>query len=793
MRALDRKLLREFWQLRGQVLAISLVIIGGIGMMVMALTNYHALHTTRALFYGEYRFADVFAQLKRAPLTLLEPVHAIQGVRTAQARVVAAVTLEVPGYDEPVNGQMVSLPGLEDSGFGGGLNQLFMREGALPVADDEVAVGEAFAEAHGLHSGDELIAVLNGRRQVLRISGVGLSPEFIYQIRPGDVFPDFERFGVLWMNREPLATAFDLDGAFNGLAVALTREAREQDVIDELDRLLAPYGGIGAHGRDLQMSHRFLDEELEQLLVMTRMFTGIFLGVSAFLLNVVIGRLIGSQRESIAILKAFGYSNWDVSVHYARLVLLIVGVGVVPGVALGAWMGRGMANLYMAFYRFPFLEWSLPPVVFALAVAFALGAAVLGTAGGLRRAFRLPPAEAMRPEAPVVFGRTLNERLAQWLGIGALLDATARMVVRNLERRPLRSLLSVLGIGLAIGIMVMAGFQSSAIEEMVNVQFGFAQRDDLAVMFVEPTSWRAAEELAALPGVRAVEPFRSAAVRIRHGHREYRTSLQGLDSGGDLKRVLDADLRPVDPPLQGVMLTDYLAGMLKIRPGDELEIEFLEGHRRTVAVPVAGVVSEYLGVGVYAQRTTVNRLLDEGEAISGAWLALQPGTRLAVVRELRQRPRVASITDRSAMVQSFRDTMAESILTFTFISTLLAGSIAVGVVYNSARITLAERGRELASLRVLGYTRAEVRALLLGELGTLTFLALLPGFALGYGMGALLVWGFQSDLYRIPLVIPPSGFAFAGLVVVAATVLSAALVRRRLDRLDLVAVLKSRE
>jgi putative ABC transport system permease protein len=793
VRALDRKLLREFWQLRGQVLAISLVIIGGIGMMVMALTNYHALDTTRALFYSEYRFADVFAQLKRAPLTLLEPVHAIPGVRAAQARVVSAVTLEVPGYDEPVNGQMVSLPGLEDSGFGGGLNRLFMREGTLPVADDEVAVGEAFAEAHGLRSGDELIAVLNGRRQVLRISGVGLSPEFIYQIRPGDVFPDFERFGVLWMNREPLATAFDLDGAFNDLTVALTREAREQDVIDALDRLLAPYGGIGAHGRDLQMSHRFLDEELEQLLVMTRMFTGIFLGVSAFLLNVVIGRLIGSQRESIAILKAFGYGNWDVSVHYAKLVLLVVGVGVVPGVALGAWMGRGMANLYMTFYRFPFLEWSLPPAVFVLAVAFALGAAALGTAGGLHRAFRLPPAEAMRPEAPAVFGRTLNERLAERLGVGALLDPTARMVVRNLERRPLRSLLSVLGIGLAIGIMVMAGFQSSAIEEMVNVQFGFAQRDDLAVTFVEPTSWRAAEELAALPGVRAVEPFRSAAVRLRHGHREYRSSLQGLDPGGDLKRVLDADLRPVDPPPQGVMLTDYLAGMLEIRPGEVLEIEFLEGQRRTVAVQVAGVVSEYLGVGVYAQRTTVNRLLNEGDAISGAWLALQPGARLAVVRELRQRPRVASITDRSAMVQSFRDTMAESILTFTFISTLLAGSIAVGVVYNSARITLAERGRELASLRVLGYTRAEVRALLLGELGTLTFLALLPGFALGYGMGALLVWGFQSDLYRIPLVIPPSGFAFAGLVVVVATVLSAALVRRRLDRLDLVAVLKSRE
>jgi putative ABC transport system permease protein len=785
VRAIHRKLWRDLAQLRGQVLAIALVMVGGIGMMVMALTNYQALSNTRALFYGEYRFAEVFAQVKRAPLPLLAAVRAVPGVREAETRVVAAVNLEVAGFDEPVTGQIVSLPGPDDPG----LNRLYLRAGRLPAADHEVVIGEAFAEAHDLKPGDELVAVLNGRRQVLTVSGVGLSPEFIYQIRPGDVFPDFARFGVLWMAREPLAQAFDLDGAFNDLSLMLTREAREEDVIDALDALLSPYGGTGAYGRELQLSHRFLEEELQGLQVMSRMFTIIFLGVSAFLLNVVIGRLVSAQREQIAVLKAFGYSRWEVSVHYGQLVVLMVSVGILPGLALGAWMGRGMARLYMSFYRFPFLEWSLPPAVLAAACAFALGAAALGTAGGLRRAFRLSPAEAMRPEAPPVFRRTLTERL----GLGALLDPAARMILRNLERRPLRSMLSIVGIGLAVGILVMARFQAGSIDYMIDVQFGFAQRDDLMVSFTEPTSARAAQELAALPGVRRVEPFRAAAVRLHAGHRNYRTALQGLPPQADLKRVLDQDLQPIAPPADGIMLTDYLADLLHVRPGDVLEVEFLEGHRRTLRVPLAGVVSEYLGVGAYAERATVNRLLSEGEALSGAWLSVAPAARADVLRALRERPRVGAVTDRLGMIESFRDTMAQNILIFTLISTLMAASIAVGVVYNTARITLAERGRELASLRVLGYTRNEVRALLFGELATLSFFALLPGFALGYGMAALLVTGFQSDLYRIALVFTPAGFAIAGLVVLAATLVSGLLVRRRLDRLDLVAVLKTKE
>lgn len=785
MKALNLKLWRDFWQLRGQSLAIALVVVGGIATLVMAMTNHRALADTRARFYDDYRFAQVFAPLKRAPLALLPELRALPGVQEVQTRIVASVNVAVPGYDGAVTAQAVSLPVPGDAT----LNRLYLRAGRMPQRPHETLVSEAFAQAHGLVPGETLSAVVNGRQQALVISGVGLSPEFIYQIRPGDLFPDFERFALLWLPRETLARALDLDGAFNDVTVRIAPGAREADVVDALDRLLQPYGGRGAYDRRQQLSHRFLDEELKQLQTMTRLFSSIFLGVAAFLLNVVIGRVIGTQREQIAVLKAFGYSRWAIAWHYGQLVLLMVFLGVVPGIGLGAWMGMGMAGIYQDFFRFPFLEWSLGLDVVALACAFALFAAVLGTASGLRRAFALAPAEAMRPEAPPVYRRTLLERA----GATRWLDAAARMVLRGLERRPLRSLLSVVGMGLAGGIMVMSHLQGDAIDEMLAVQFGLAQRDDLAVTLVEPSPWRAIQELQALPGVLAVEPLRASAVRLRHGHRSEVAALQGLPAQPDLKRVLDAALQPVVPPPEGLLLTDYLARQLGVRPGHMLEVDFLDGRRERLTLPVAATVTEYLGVGAYARLDWINRLRQEGDVVTGAWLRVAPHAKADIIATLRERPRVAAVGDRAASIRSFRDTMAQNILTFTWVVTLMAASIAAGVVYNAARITLAERARDLASLRILGYTRAEVRGLLLGELGTLTLAALLPAFAFGWGLSALLLWSMQSDLYRIPLVLPPSSFAFAGAVLLTAAALSSWRVLRRLDRLDLVAVLKTRE
>jgi putative ABC transport system permease protein len=785
--ALTRKLLRDLWRMRGQTLAIAVVVAGGVATLVMALTSLDSLVLTRDAYYRDDRFAHVFASLERAPEALRSSLEAIPGVQQVETRVVAGANLDVPDFADPVTGALLSLP----DGRNAELNRLFVRAGRLPEAgrDREVVVHEAFAQAHGLGPGSRLAAVLNGRQRQLEVVGVVLSPEYIYQLKPGDLFPDFARHGILWMNRPALAAAYDLDGAFNDVVLTLTRDARPRDVIEHVDALLAPAGGLGAIEREDQLSHRYLDAELDQLRTMATVFPTIFLGVAAFLLNVVLTRLIGTQREQIAILKAFGYGDVRIGLHYAQLVLVIVGLGLALGTALGVGLGQALAELYRSFFRFPYLEYQLTPRVILLGGLVTVVAALAGTVTAVRRAVRLPPAEAMRPESPPVFHRTVIERL----GLERLVSPSARIVLRNLERRPLRAGLSVLGIAFACGILMVGRFQEGAIAHLIAVQFGLAQRDDLSVTFVEPTSRRVLHELEALPGVYRAEPSRTAPVVLRRGHRSQRTAIQGLPAGGDLRRLLDETLAVVTLPAEGLVLDDFLAERLAARPGDRVTVDILEGRRERRDVVVAAVVREFTGMAAYMEIEALNRLLREGPAVSGAALGVDPGARAQVVAALKGAPRVAGITDRQAAVQSFYDSMADIVLTFAFFSTLLAGSIAFGVVYNNARIALAERSRELATLRVLGFSRADVTAILLGELALLTAAAIPLGFVVGLALIAYIAHGVASDLYRIPVVVAPGVFAFAALAIAVASALSALVVARRLARLDLVGVLKTRE
>ncbi|MCU0811252.1 MAG: FtsX-like permease family protein [Thiobacillaceae bacterium] len=778
MRALDRKLLRDLWHLRGQVLAIAAVIMGGVATMVMSLSTYDSLTSTRDRFYSEYRFAEVFASLKRAPQPVAERLAALPGVERVETRVRAGVKLEVAGFTDPITGLLLSLPDLGEPL----LNALHIRRGRMvqPWTTDEVVLSDTFADAHGFQPGDTLAAIINGKRKQLTVVGVAVSPEYVYQIAPGSM-----------LGRNALAAAYDMEGAFNQVSLTLAHGAHQQEVIDRVDAVLGPHGGTGAYGREDQFSNRFLSEELKQLQTTATVFPAIFLGVAAFLLNVVLSRLIALQRDQIAILKAFGYSYLAIGTHYVKLVLLMTILGVAGGVALGAWFGQGLSSVYMeTTFRFPYLDYRLDAGVILVALGISAFAAVSGTLFSVARAVRLPPAEGMRPEMPVAYRTTLVERI----GLQRWFAAPTRMILRHIERRPLKSLLTILGIACACGLMMVGNYQKGAIDFMVDVQFKQAAREDLALTFIEPTSGRALHELAALPGVDFVEGFRDVPAILRFGQYQHRAALFGIQPQGQLHRSLDRKLQPVDLPPGGVVLTDHLANeILHVKPGDMLTVEVLEGRRPVLQVPVLGITKQYLGVSAYMQQDSLNALMREGNTASGAYLAVQPGMETELYARLHQRPRVLGMVANKSAIQSFYATIGEFILFYNLVSTVLAGAIGFGVVYNSARIALSERGRELASLRVLGFTRGEIAYILLGELALLTLAAIPVGFLVGVGLVGILVIAFQNELYRLPLLLTPENYAMGAAVVIVSALLSGLLLWLRLGRLDLVAVLKTRE
>ncbi|MBZ0137311.1 MAG: ABC transporter permease [Planctomycetes bacterium] len=787
MRAINKKMFRDLWHMRGQALAILLIISSGVALLVTMLSVVASLQMVRDEYYAEYRLADVFANCKRAPDGVAERIREIDGVDVVETRVVVGVTLDLPGVEQPAVGQIVSIPDGEQPR----LNSLYLHEGRLPQegSEGEVVAMHNFAKANAFELGDKIDAIINGRLKALTIVGIGLSPEYVYAIQPGGLYPDDRLYGVMWMNETDLSAAYDMDGAFNDVVLTLQPGASEGDVIRQLDMILEPYGGRGAIPRADQQSYWFLETELSGLEEMGPMIAVIFLGVAAFLLNVVVSRLVKTQREQIAALKAFGYSNTDIAIHFGQLVGIIVLAGGVAGTAAGWGLGSMMIPLYAEYFQFPELRFYMPPwvpVAGVLTTAIAVG---IGTLSAVGRAASLPPAEAMRPETPPTFRKTLIERI----GLQRFLAQPTRMILRNLERRPFQAALSVLGISFGVALMFLMYAMFGVMDYVVDLQQNVMHREDVEVTFHEPRSRDALHEVESLPGVLYAEPFRSVGVRLRFRHRDRILAIRGIPDDSKLERVLDQDLQPITVPDDGILISKALAESMHLAAGDMVTLEALEGARPVREVKVSGLVDDFFGVSAFMELGALNRLMRDGDVLNSVKLTIGSDAETALFEELRARPGVASAATKGNMIEAMEEQIDEYLLVMIGMGMFFAGIIAFGVVYNTARISVSERSRELASLRVLGLTRGEISYILLGELAILTVLALPVGFLIGYGLLFLFMDSVNSEVMRFPVMVDRMSFALSATAVIAAAMASGLVVRRKLDNLDLVEVLKTRE
>ena len=799
MTALDCKLLRDLRLMRSQVLTIALVVASGVGGFITSLSAVDSLALARDRFYASGHFADVFASVKRAPNALVATLLATPGVADVQTTIEQVVRVELPGVADPVLGQLIGV----DSRFPARMNRVTLRDGrgleqgaqdtqgsqGIRLSEQAIPalVSAAFADARGLRPGARISALINGKRRTLQITGIALSPEFIFAGLQG--VPDLRGFGVFWVPRDTLAAAYDMNGAFNRVAVKLAPGASENAVLDALSAQLTRYGGREAHGRKDQASHAILDSEIKQQRVLGTLLPSIFLGVAAFLLNVVVSRLVATQREQIAALKALGYPNLTIGVHYLKLVLVIVALGLVLGAVLGDVLGRQFVHLYAQSFQFPNFDHRMAPWLLVVGFGITLTTAVLGTLNAILATVRLAPAEAMRPQAPGHYRRTLVERL----GITRISPAM-RMILRNMERWPLRTALSTGGVAASVAIVVMGNFFSDAIDYIVDAQFNVALRSDVVVWMPEAADDSARHELARLPGVTMVESGRDVAVRFINGHLSQRGAIQGLAQHAELRRIVDIDKR-VASQLNGtgLVMTDRLADKLNLRVGQTVRVEVLEGRQRTVDVPLTATVRDMMGLNAYMERRALNRLLQEGDLSTQFALAIERGREPELLQATKQMPRVIGAFSKATVLRNMQEVSARNIRIMSTVLTLFATVIAVGVVYNNARIALAERTWELASLRVLGFTRAEVSGLLLGEMAIGIAVALPLGMAMGYGVVQLVSRLVASDQFLFPVEIRPSTYAWSAMVVLAAAAASALVVRRRIDGLDMVAALKTRE
>jgi putative ABC transport system permease protein len=785
--ALDRKLLRDLWRMRGQALAIALVLAAATATFVLSAGVHGSLTETRDSYYARNHFADIFAEMTRAPRSVVARIADIPGVQHAEGSIVQYATLDFPHRSEPVRALLASI----DEEGRSRINRVTLREGRLPRKGEpnEIIADEAFMSANDLALGNAIDALIYGTRQRLTIVGVGLAPNYIYALPPGDLMPDDRRFGIFWMGREALEAATDRTEAINTLAVTLRRGASEVDVIRRIDGILEPYGGTGAYGREDHMSHAFLDSELTQLEAMTTVIPPVFLVVAVFLVFIVLGRMIRTERTQIGLLKAFGYSDFAVGWHYLKFALAIAVLATILGTISGAWMGRAMTGLYAEYYRFPVLTYRISPAVFLGAAALSLGATALGAIGGMRKVVGLSPAVAMSTPPPPVYRRGLVERLGQKAGFTTI----GHMIVRHIARWPGRSAITVFGVALSAGLLFATLQFLDSSRTMIDSFFLRGQRQDLTVTFIEPRNEHAIRALRQIPGVLHVEPTRAVAAKLANGNRVERTALESAQPNSRLTARIDADGSEIELPPAGLMLSRQLANQLGVEAGDRVHVELLGGRRTETSLPVARIVDEFIGARAYAAEATLQSLVRDGSMASAALVKIDPAAREAILEKLKDMPIVLGVTERDASVRLFEEMIEDNIYTMLFFYIFFASAIAVGVVYNSARILFAEREHELATLRVLGFYRSEVGTVLIGELALLIAASVIPGSLIGYWLAQLMTEMFSSDLFRLPFAPSRASFGWSIAIVMAASTATAFLVALRVLRLDLVEVLKAHD
>lgn len=788
MSVLNQKLKRDLWKLRGQVLAVALVIGSGVATLVMALSTVEALQDTTEAYYQRYRFAEVFAFVTRAPKRLEHQIANIPGVQTVQTRISRYANIDVPNFAEPVIGQVMSIPDNTKPL----LNQLVLRQGnwITPGRVDEVIVSEPFAEAHKLSLGEQIAIILNGHKRQFRIVGVALSPEFIYSIGPGALMPDDKRFGVMWLSYDALAAAYDLEESFNYLTLTLARNAPTEAILNQVDALLEPYGGVSANTRKDQISNWFVMNEIEQQKSMATILPTIFIIVAAFLSNMVLSRLIATERTEIGLLKAFGYSSVQIAWHYSKMVLAICVLGVAIGSLLGMYFGRLNTEMYAELFRFPLLIYRPSPDSFVIGSAISVTAAMLGALSAVKNAVTLPPAEAMIPPSPGIYHQSFlsTSRLTRWL------DQPTRIALRQIGRWPLRSFLTSAGIAMATGLIIMTLQWDDSLSHLKRVYFYEAQRQNIMIGVVEPQPIRAIHDFTQLPGVLKAEPLRIISADLKVGTITHRGAITGIQPDSTLQPIYDDVKRQsLKVPDSGLMMASRLARKLNIKQGDEVWIEILEGRRPEFSMPVVGIFDAYIGLPTYMNLGSLNRLMYERPSFKYANLLVDPHYQQALYKELKNTPEIGAVMLKKSALDSFDQQVIEHLMVFISMFTSLAVVLVFGVTYNSTRIALSERGRELATLRVLGFSRGEISYVLLGEVMFL----ILMGLPMGCLFGRFLVWSmarsFDTEMFRIPLVIEASTYGYAIIWVLLAAAVSAALVRKRVDKLDLIRVLKTRE
>ncbi len=783
-----RKMLRDLRENKTAYIACTIVI--AIGLMVFTSMSIviDNLNNAKNEFYDTYHFADVFIKVKSIPHTQVKQLKNIEGVDRVQGRLVRDVRVLKENSDKNIYLRLVSVDLKEEEPLNG-VHQL----AGFPLTSGEknIWIGSKFFEANSLTMGHELFVLVDGKKMKLTVVGTGQSPEFVYAMQNvQNLFPDPEAFDIAYMPYEDMEVLFANSGMVNDIVLTLQPGYTLKDIENKLEDRLKKYGLASMVEQKDQLSNVMLTEEFKQLESTVRSVPILFLLIAALILYIMLKRLVEQQRGQIGTLKAFGYGQKEILIHYLSYGGLIGFAGGVMGGIFGSLLSESYTQIYQTFFNLPTLKNTFSPKYFFMGILLSMVCSLIAGFQGSKGVMKLQPADAMRPSTPMFGKKVWIERSTL---IWETLTVQGKMAIRNISRNKGRSFFTFIGIMVTFAMIATMWSFQDLIDLMVTDQFTKVQTHDVKITFTRPLPMeQVMRELESKKGVKRVEAMLEVPVTFKNTYRKKDVMVVGLPQDSILYNILDEKENRIVLPKEGAVLAQSIADSLGVSVGDTLHMESPWAKEDILYVNVVAVIPQYLGSNVYMEQNALSQLLRQPKVATSLLLSMEETFIKALKKEYNTSETVASFEQNKQMVEKFQE-LVGSFAYMIWVMAVMAMVTGFAIVYNSSIISLAERKRELASLRVLGMTPREVLEVISFEQWTIGVVAMVAGVPLTYLLKQSMASSMSNDLYSMPVSTGASSFLVASLGTAVAMIIAQLSVARKIKKLDLVEVLKERD
>ncbi len=808
-------LLREILNAKSQFFAVAAVMFFGITLFYSSYMAYFSLKESVAAYYERYNFLDYYAEARNVTPEIIKKIKEIEGVSEAIGRISAEINAFAPPKKEgavknafisadiggtgknsirKITLRLISLPdrNLPE------INSLLVQQGSYFDSDNKYLclVNNKFAEFYDLKKGDTIKTIINLRQCDFKLSGVVSGPEFIIALK-SITSPLSDDFGIIYVKESAAQQILGYESSYNQVHVRFKKGADAKSAIDKIEKMLKPYGFSNGFDRDKQFSYKVISEEIKNLQNTALMFPSVFLFVAATIIYIMQKRLVNNQRTQIGVMKAFGYSNAAVLWHYVKYALLMAATGCVPALFAGYQLGSLLLNVYNQVFAIPELDPKIYWKVVGMSLFISFAFSFLASFNSVKRISRIQPAQAMRTEPPEA-GRTIF--IEKIKPVWNCFSFSYKMIFKNIFRNAQRTSLNVFGISATIMFFMISMFFADSIDFAFNSQFFEFQKQDYSVIFSRPSAAADVMALESVGGVASAEPVVQLGVEIIKGWQKRETVLIGLAKSNKFTRLIDDDLKPMELPDEGIVIAHMLARSFSIKKGDMITVKTYIGNfklkdasREIIKrVRVAAIAKQYAGINCFMSEKALKDFLGEGSFATGAYIKTQKGRGTEVKKKLLEYSGIDEVQGRLDIYNAFMDQL-KFMKVFVTIMIIFGGVMGFAIIFNSTLISIMERMRELASLKVLGYTQYELKRLLFVENILICAFSCAPGAAVGYLMCEFVGYLFSNDMFALEIVIYKKTYLIAFFLVFLCTVIAGLATGRSLNNLDMVEVLKSRE